>query len=64
VADSIPDKVIKYFSIYLILLAALDLGVHSDLREMSTRSRKNVYGSKERPVREANNLAAISEPIM
>jgi hypothetical protein len=54
------------FSIYLILSAALGPEVYTQpLTEMSTRSRKIMFlGSKERPVRRADNLTAICEPIV
>jgi hypothetical protein len=54
----VPDEV--DFSIYLILPAALwALGSTQPLTEVSTR---NLPGSKLRPVRRADNLAAICEP--
>jgi hypothetical protein len=53
------------FVFYLILPAALLPGVHSASKEMSTRSRKIMFlGSRERPVRRADNLAATCEPIV
>jgi hypothetical protein len=50
------------FSSYLILLAILwALGSTQPLSEMSTR---NVSGGKGRPVRKADNLTTICEPII
>jgi hypothetical protein len=43
----------------------LNAWVHSLLTEMNTRSRKIMcLGSKVRPVRMADNLAVICEPIV
>jgi hypothetical protein len=54
------------FSIYLILPAALGPGVHSaSNRQMSTRRRKIMFlGNIVRPVRRADKLIAIGEPII
>jgi hypothetical protein len=53
------------FSICLILPASLGPGVTQPLSEMSTRSRKiMLLGSKVRPVRRADNLAATCKPIV
>jgi hypothetical protein len=53
------------FSIYLILPASLVLGFTQPLTEMSTRNIKIMFlGSEVLPVREADNLAAIYEPIV
>jgi hypothetical protein len=49
------------FSIDLILPAAMDLGSTQSLTEMSTRY---LPGGKGRPVRKADNLTAICEPIV
>jgi hypothetical protein len=55
----------EFFSIYLILRAALrPLEFTQPLIEMSTISRKIFLGSKALPVRRANKLTAISEPIV
>jgi hypothetical protein len=49
------------FSLYLILPFSLGPAVHS----ACTRSRKIMFlGCKTRPVRRADNLTAISEPIV
>jgi hypothetical protein len=48
-------------------MAALGLGeVTQPLTEMSTRNRKIILflGSKVQPVRRADNLTVISEPIV
>jgi hypothetical protein len=50
-----------FFPIYLILLAALWLGWTLPLTEISTR---NLPGGKGRPARKADNLTAMSEPIV
>jgi hypothetical protein len=64
VAGSRPDEVI-FFSIYLILPAALGPGVYSTLTEMSIRSRKIILlGIRARPVRKADKLTAIYEPVV
>jgi hypothetical protein len=49
------------FPIYLILPAALDLGIYS----ASNRNENQItfLGSKARPARKADNLATIYEPI-
>jgi hypothetical protein len=49
-----------FFSIYLILPAALGLvGFNQPLTEMSTRNIKIIFlGSRARPVRGADNLTA------
>jgi hypothetical protein len=53
----------EFFSIYLILPAALGLGFTQLLKEMSTRSRRKMFlGSRARPVRRADNLTAMCEP--
>jgi hypothetical protein len=49
----------------LILPAELGPGVTQPLTEMSTRSRKIIFlASRARPVRRADNLTAIFEPIV
>jgi hypothetical protein len=54
-----------FFSIYLILRAALGPGVQSASNKNEYRKQKNnVSGSKVRPVRRADNLTAICEPIV
>jgi hypothetical protein len=51
--------------IYLIHPAVQALESTQLLTEMSTRSRKLMFlGSKARPVRRADNLTAICEPIV
>jgi hypothetical protein len=65
VAGSINDEVI-FFSIYLIFPTTLGLGLTQLLTDMSTRNIKIMLflGSKVRPVRRADNLTAICEPIV
>jgi hypothetical protein len=64
VACSEPDEVNEFFSIYLILPVTLGPAFTQPLTEMSTRSRNIMFlGSKARPVRRADNLTAICEPI-
>jgi hypothetical protein len=53
------------FSIYLIIPAALGPGVHlASNRNEYQHHINNIYGSKVRPVRSADNLAAICEPVV
>jgi hypothetical protein len=53
------------FSNYLILSTALGPGVYSASNRNEYRSRKMMFlGSKVRPVRRADNLAAICELIV
>jgi hypothetical protein len=55
----------RIISINIILPAALGPGFTKPLTEMSTRCRKIMFlGSRARPVRRADNLAAICEPIV
>jgi hypothetical protein len=62
VPGSIPDGVIVFFSIDLILPATLmALESTQPLTEMSIR---NHPGDKWRPARKADNLTAICEPIV
>jgi hypothetical protein len=51
-------------SIYLILPAALGLGVYSASNINITSIQIMFLGSKTRPVRRADNLAAVCEPIV
>jgi hypothetical protein len=53
------------FSIYLILQAILGPEVYPASNRMSTRSRKIMFlGSRARPVRRADKLTAICEPVV
>jgi hypothetical protein len=61
VAFSIPDEVNEFFSFYLIL-HALGLDSTSNKNEYQ-RQKNNFLGSRARPVRRADNLTAICEPI-
>jgi hypothetical protein len=52
------------FSIYLILSAALVPGVYSASNRNEYQKQKIMFpGSRVRPVRKADNFAAICEPI-
>jgi hypothetical protein len=63
VAGSRPDEV--KFYIYLILPAALGPGAYSASNRNEYRFKKIMFlGSKVRPVRWADNLTAIYEPIV
>jgi hypothetical protein len=55
----------NYFSILLILPAALDSGVHSasNKNEYQKQKNNNFLGSRAQPLRKADKLTAISEPI-
>jgi hypothetical protein len=57
---SIPDEVIGFFKINPSS-RTMALESTQPLTEMSTR---NLPGGKERPARKADNLTAISEPIV
>jgi hypothetical protein len=61
------DKSYMYiiFQTYLILPAALALGLTQPLTEMSTRNIKIIFlGSNVQPVRRFDNLTVISEPTV
>jgi hypothetical protein len=62
VEGSRPDEV--KFLIYLILPATLGPGVHSASNRNEYRKKKMFLGSKVRPVRGADNITAIYEPIV
>jgi hypothetical protein len=66
VTGSKQNEVNEFFSICLIRPAALgEGGFTQPLTEMSTRSRKIMFlGSRARPVRRADNLTSICEPIV
>jgi hypothetical protein len=54
-----------HFSIYLIILAALGLGVYTaSNRNEYQKQKNNVLENKERPVSRAESLSAICEPIV
>jgi hypothetical protein len=61
VAGSIPDEVTGFFNIPNPYSRNLALGSTQRLKETSTR---NLPGGKGRPARKADNLTAISEPIV
>jgi hypothetical protein len=60
IVDSIPDEVTGFFCLPNSSSRTMALGSTQPLTEMSTR---NLFGSKERPGRKADNLT-ISEPIV
>jgi hypothetical protein len=53
-----------FFSIYLILPAALGPGVLSASRNEYQQQKKTFLRIRARPVRRADNLTAIYEPIV
>jgi hypothetical protein len=62
VSGSIPDEVVEFFSVYLLLPAALDPGVYSvSNRNEYQKQKNNVLVSRARPVRGADSLTAICE---
>jgi hypothetical protein len=65
VAGSSPDKVIDFcFSIHLILPAALGSVVSSVSNGIEYKKQNMFMGSRTRPARKADNLAAIYELIV
>jgi hypothetical protein len=58
---SIPDQVTGFFNSPNFSSLTIALGSTQPLIEMSTR---NLPGGKVRPVRKADNLTAICEPIV
>jgi hypothetical protein len=60
-AGPIPEEVIEFFNWSDPSSRTMALGSTQPLTEMSTR---NLPGSKGRPVRKADNLTAICEPIV
>jgi hypothetical protein len=53
------------FSIYLTLLAALGAGIYSASNRNEYQKQKIMFlRSRARPVRKADNLTAICEPIV
>jgi hypothetical protein len=61
VACSIHDEAIGFFNLPNLSSCTMALGSTRPLTEMSTR---NLPGGKGRPVRKADDLTAISEPIV
>jgi hypothetical protein len=52
-------------SIYLILPAAMALGLAQSLAEMSNRSREIMFlMNRARPLHKADNFTAVGEPIV
>jgi hypothetical protein len=66
VAGSNPDEVIDFFffSVYLILPAALGSWVYSVYNRNEYQKKKMFLGSRARPVIKADNLTAICKPIV
>jgi hypothetical protein len=64
VAGSNTDEVIGFLSIDLILPAALGPEVYSASNRNEYQELNNFLGSKPWPARKADNLTAISEPIV
>jgi hypothetical protein len=62
VAGSIPDEVTEYFHLAKSFQTHYALGV--DSASNRNEYQKIFLGEKERPARKANNLTAISEPIV
>jgi hypothetical protein len=59
------DEVNGFFSNYLTLPTSLGQGFTQPVTEISTTSRKIMFlESRARPVRRADNLTAICEPIV
>jgi hypothetical protein len=61
ITSLIPDEVIGFFSWPNPSSRTMALGSTQPLKEMSTR---NFPGGKGRPVRKAEDLTAICEPIV
>jgi hypothetical protein len=59
-----PEEVNVFFSIYLILPAALGPGVYSASNRNEYEKQKMFLGSRARPVRKVDNLTAICESIV
>jgi hypothetical protein len=65
IRGSRPDKINAFFSVYLILQAALGLEVYSASNRNEHRIRKIIFlASRERPVRRADILSAICNPTV
>jgi hypothetical protein len=61
--DRDPMRSLSFF-IELILPAALDLGIYSASNRVSNTEKEKFPGSKARPVRKADKLTYICEPIV
>jgi hypothetical protein len=60
-----PDEVFEFFSIYKILPAALGPAVYSASNRNEYQKLKKIFReSRAPPVRRADNLTAIYEPIV
>jgi hypothetical protein len=65
VVGSRPNEVIEFFSIYLILPAALGPGVYSASNRNEYHKEKKIFlGSRARLARKADNLTSINQPIV
>jgi hypothetical protein len=64
VAGSKPDEVDGFLKNYIILPAALDLGVYSTSNRNDYQKEKMVLGSRAWSMRDDHKLAAICEPIV
>jgi hypothetical protein len=54
-----------FFSVYLILAAALSPGVYSASNKNEYQKQKTMFmGSRTQPARKADNITAIYEPIV
>jgi hypothetical protein len=61
VTGSIPDEIIRFFNWPNPSSRTMALGPAQPRTEMSTR---NLPGDKRRPVHKADNVTAISEPVV
>jgi hypothetical protein len=64
VAGSTPGEAIYFFSIYQILPAALGPVIYSASNRNEHQKQKKFLRSRTRPVRTADNLTTICEPIV
>jgi hypothetical protein len=61
----IPDEIIEFFSVYLILPAAVGPRIYSSSnRDEHQKQKKISLGSKALLARKAYNLTAIREPVV
>jgi hypothetical protein len=64
VAASRPDEANDFFSIYLILPAALGTRVYSGSNRNKYQKPKKFIANRARPVRRADNFIAVCELIV
>jgi hypothetical protein len=62
--DSIPDITEFFFSVYLIVPAALGPGIYSASNRNEYRKQKKFLGSTAQPERKVDNITAVYEPIV